>query len=175
MTISRTFAGAFALALAVAMQNPTLAEGAADNTQGSEDKSTVEQVWSGISETFSGIAAYTARQRDKAEAEAREAMTAIDGQIETAEQTMREQWSTLSDEAKNQYRKRLQDLRQARNQLGEQYGALEQSADESWQGLASAFSEAGADLEKAWQDLYEDVANSPEGAEADAAGDKSQE
>ncbi len=170
MTISRTLAGAVALALVAAAQSPALAEGAAGKTSGSEDRTAVDQVWSGISKTVSGVGTYTARQRDKAEAEAKEAMAAIDEQIEGAEQTMREQWASLSESTREQYRKRLQDLRHARNELGEQYGALENSTDQAWDDLADAFSEAGSNLEQVWRDFYGDRGTDQDGGSG--AGEK---
>ena len=61
---------------------------------------------------------------------------------------MRENWAEMSDAARETAEARLRDLRQARNRLGERYGALESGASSAWDELKTGFSDAWAPFRK---------------------------
>lgn len=139
-------AAAFCVAL------PALAQ---DNT----DMTTTDEVRTEISEAMDAIAAYSEQQSDEALTEAREALNRLDAEIERREQALRESWAEMSDTAREAAQARLRDLRQARNRLGERYGALESGASSAWDELTSGFSDAWDAFSEAWTAADEDAAN----------------
>ncbi len=111
---------------------------------------TAEEVRTEISEAMDAIAAYSEQERDQALAEAREALNRLDAEIERREQALRENWAEMSEAAKENAQARLQDLRQARNRLGERYGALESGTSSAWDELKVGFSDAWTAFSEAW-------------------------
>ncbi|WP_397544253.1 sll1863 family stress response protein [Roseovarius salis] len=111
---------------------------------------TADEVRAEISDAMDAIAAYSEQERDQALAEAREALNRLDAEIERREQALRENWSEMSDAARETAEARLRDLRQARNRLGERYGALESGASSAWDELKTGFSDAWTAFSEAW-------------------------
>ncbi|RDC68002.1 hypothetical protein DLJ49_20560 [Rhodovulum sp. 12E13] len=111
---------------------------------------TADEVRAEISDAMDAIAAYSEQERDQALAEAREALNRLDAEIERREQALRENWSEMSDAARETAEARLRDLRQTRNRLGERYGALESGASSAWDELKTGFSDAWGAFSEAW-------------------------
>lgn len=124
--------------------------------QESDALTTAEEVRAEISDAMDAIAAYSEQERDQALAEAREALMRLDAEIERREQALRENWSEMSDAARETAEARLRDLRQARNRLGERYGALESGASSAWDELKTGFSDAWGAFSEAWSAADED-------------------
>lgn len=120
---------------------------------------TTEEVRAEVSEAMSAIAAYTEQERDQALAEAREILDRVDDEIERREEAMREGWAEMSEEARETARARLKDLREARNRLGERYGALESGTSSAWEELKKGFSDAWTAFSEAWTASDETEAN----------------
>ena len=118
--------------------------------QDTDALTTADEVRADISDAMDAIASYTEQERDQALAEAREALMRLDAEIERREQALRENWSEMSDAARETAEARLLDLRQARNRLGERYGALESGASNAWDELKAGFSDAWNDFSEAW-------------------------
>ncbi|SEP27985.1 hypothetical protein SAMN04490248_1732 [Salinihabitans flavidus] len=127
--------------------------------QDTDTLTTSEEVRAEISEAMEAIAAYSEQEREQALAEAREALNQLDAEIERREQALRENWSEMSDAARETAEARLRDLRQARNRLGERYGALESGASSAWDELKTGFSDAWGAFSEAWSAADEDASN----------------
>lgn len=111
---------------------------------------TTDEVRAEISAAMDAIAAYTEQERDRAIAEARETLDRVDAEIERREEALRESWADMSETARETARARLQDLRKARNRLGERYGALESGTSSAWDELKNGFSDAWNAFSDAW-------------------------
>jgi len=118
--------------------------------QSTDTLTTAEEVRTEISQAMDAIAAYSEQERDLALAEAREALDRLDAEIERREQALRENWAEMSDAARETAQAWLRDLRQARNRLGERYGALESGASSAWDELRAGFSDAWTAFSEAW-------------------------
>ena len=126
--------------------------------QDTDALTTAAEVRAEISEAMDAIAAYSEQERDQALAQAREALNRLDAEIERREQALRENWAEMSEQARETARGTLQDLREARNELGERYGALEAGASNAWDELKAGFSDAWNELDEAWTAADEDTA-----------------
>jgi DNA repair exonuclease SbcCD ATPase subunit len=150
MTDSKRLRGAAAaVALACA--------GTAAAAQDDDPFTTPEEVRTEISEAMDAIADYSAQERDAALAEAREALDRIDAEIERREQALRENWADMSESARDAARESLRDLREARNRLGERYGALQAGASGAWTELREGFTDAWDAFSGAWDTADEDA------------------
>ncbi|MFO7921883.1 MAG: hypothetical protein R6U99_13960 [Nioella sp.] len=125
--------------------------------QDSDALTTAEEVRAEISEAMNAIGAYSEQERDEALAEARAALDRLDAEIERRDRALRENWAEMSDAARETAEARLRDLRQARNRLGERFGALESGASSAWDELKTGFSNAWGDFSDAWSAADEDA------------------
>lgn len=111
---------------------------------------TAEEVRAEIGQAMDAVASYTEQERDQALAKARAALLRLDAEIDRRERALRENWSEMSEAARETAEARLQDLRQARNRLGERFGALETGASTGWDELKTGFSDAWGAFSEAW-------------------------
>lgn len=118
---------------------------------------TADEVRAEISEAMDAIADYSEQERDQALAEAREALNRLDAEIERREQALRDNWADMSGAARETAQARLQNLRAARNRLGERYGALETGTNNAWDELKTGFSDAWSAFSDAWRAADEDT------------------
>ncbi len=118
--------------------------------QDEEAATTADDVRAEITEAMDAIANYSEQESERAQAEAREALDELDAEIERREQALRERWAEMSDSARETARARLQDLREARNRLGERYGALQAGTSSAWDELKAGFSDAWDAFTEAW-------------------------
>lgn len=118
--------------------------------QDSKSHMTTAEVRAEVSEAMDAIADYSEQQSDEALAEAREALADIDTAIERQEQALRENWAEMSAAAREKSREQLQNLREARNELGERFGALQTGTQSAWEELKEGFSESWEAFLDAW-------------------------
>lgn len=111
---------------------------------------TEEEVRSEVSEAMVAVANYAEQERDAALTQAQSALVQLDAAIEAREQDLREGWSDMTDEAQDAARARMKDLRDARNVLGERYGALEAGSAGAWVELKDGFGNAWDAFIEAW-------------------------
>lgn len=116
-----------------------------------------EDVRAEISQAMDAIAAYSEEQGEQAITEARAALDRLDTEIETREQALREGWAEMSDAARETARAQLRDLRQARNRLGERFGALQAGTTSAWDELKTGFADAWSAFSAAWSAADEDT------------------
>lgn len=126
--------------------------------QQNSDTVTFEEVQKEISETFEVIGKYTEQQRQEALDAFKASLERIDGRIDELEQRVRDNWSGMSEAARDQTAEALRELRVRRNRLSEAYGALQQGAGDAWSELQQGASRSWSELEKAW-DEAEDAAS----------------
>lgn len=150
MNILGVFRGVMAAAAIAVVAVPVLAQDNAGLT-------TADEVRSEVSQAMDAIASYTEQERDEALTKAREAMIRLDAEIERREQALRDNWAEMSDAARDTARARLQDLRTARNTLGERLGALEAGASSAWDELKSGFYDAWMAFSDAWNAADEEA------------------
>lgn len=109
-----------------------------------------EEVRAEISQAMDAIAAYSEQEGEQAVADARAALDRLDAEIEAREQALREGWAEMSEEARETARAQLRNLREARNRLGERFGALQAGTTSAWDELKSGFSDAWNAFSEAW-------------------------
>jgi len=127
--------------------------------QDSAGSTTAEDVRTEVSEAMEAIAAYSEQERDAALAIVREALDRLDAEIERREDTLRENWADMSDAAQETGRAQLRTLRQARNELGERYGALQASTGSAWDELTAGFASAWDAFSDLWKTTGEVAGN----------------
>lgn len=110
-----------------------------------------EEVRSEISEAFRAAREYSADQRDLALSQIEQTMARIDDEIDALENRTRENWSEMTDAAKERTAAALKELRMRRNRLSERYGELKQGTETAWDKLQDGFAEAWQALSAAWQ------------------------
>lgn len=118
--------------------------------QGKDDMTSAQEVRAEISQAMDAIAAYSEQERDRALTEARAALDRLDSEIEQREHALREGWADMSDDARETARSQLRDLREARNRLGERFGALQSGTTSAWDELRDGFSDAWTAFSDAW-------------------------
>ena len=121
------------------------------------DNSAAEDVRAEIAEAMDAIGEYSQEQREEAETQAREALEQLDAEIAKYEESVRENWEAMSESAKESARERLKELRSARNELGERFGALQAETDSTWDELKAAFADAWDDVSDAWDSALESL------------------
>lgn len=127
-------------------------------TQDETGTTGAEDVREEISDTMQAIADFSAEQRDEAVAMGREALDWADAELSSLEDNLRDSWSEMGEDARQSARMRLEDLREARNELGERYGALQAAAASAWEDVRAGFTQAWNDFAAAWMAAEEDEA-----------------
>jgi TolA-binding protein len=125
------------------------AAGPAASQQG-DPFTTRQEVREEIDQAMEAVGAYSAQERDQALARARSALDRLDAEIERREHALREDWSEMSEQAREAARARLAELREARNRLGERYGALQAGTADAWDELTEGFAGAWDAFSEAW-------------------------
>lgn len=125
--------------------------------QGTDAVTSAEDVRAEISQAMDAIAAYSEEQSAQAVTGARAALDRLDTEIEAREQALREGWSEMSEDARGTARAQLKQLRDARNRLGERFGALQAGTTSAWDELKAGFAEAWDALSQIWSDTDEEA------------------
>lgn len=112
---------------------------------------TPDDVRAEVSEAMRAIADYTVQERDEALSEARDALDRLDSEIERRDQALRDNWAKMSEAARERARERLRDLRAARNELGERFGALQTGTRSAWEELKDGFADSWDAFSDAWK------------------------
>lgn len=122
------------------------------SAQDDADLTTAKEVRTEISEAMGAIADYTAQERDQAIAAGSDALDRLDAEIDRRGQALREHWADMSESARETAQESLEDLRAARNELGERYGALKAGTADAWGDLKSEFTEAWESFSDTWSE-----------------------
>lgn len=148
---NRVKVGVLAVALSCSFAVPALGKDDVFTT-------TMEDVRAEVSEAMEAIAEYSEKERDEALVAAREALDRLDTEIARREETLRENWADMTDAAQDAGREQLNSLRQARNEMGERFGALQESTSSAWDELNAGFTNAW----DSFPDLWENSDSEPE-------------
>lgn len=97
------------------------------------------------------LKSYSVEQRDEAITESRAVLDDLDKRIDTLERRLRENWNSMSEQARRKTGDKLRALRRERTRVAEWYGSLKNSSGEAWEHMKQGFSEAYRDLYEAWQ------------------------
>lgn len=92
-----------------------------------------------LGEAYDAFVAFTVEQRDEAVEAAQSAMSFIDVEIEERAEAVREGWADMSEDARALARQEMQDLRETRLALAEQFGALQAASAEAWDSVKEGF------------------------------------
>jgi len=143
---------------AVAAGSPSTGSESSDST----DLSTVKREWA---ETVAALKGYTAAQRDMAVARARQELDAMDRNIEQLESRTRQEWGSLSQEARETRAAALRALRGQRNEAAEWYGGMKHSSAGAWESVKQGFIDSYGVLNdafsKAWREFETHPAETP--------------
>ena len=159
----RTAAATVALVMC-ALTSPAMA-------QQNGDAVTFEDVQKEISKTFEVIGKYTEQQRQDALDAFKASLERIDARIDELEQRVRDNWSSMSQAARDRTAEALRELRVRRNRLSEAYGALQQGTGDAWGQLRQGATRSWSELEKAW-DEAEDAASAGQSEPGSSKDDK---
>ena len=113
---------------------------------------TTKELKAEISEAMTAVGEYSEQERDQALTTAREAMTRLDAEIERREQALRNDWADMTQAARDEASARMADLREARNDLSERYGALKAGTSSAWDELKAGFAGAWDAFAGVWTD-----------------------
>jgi predicted phage gp36 major capsid-like protein len=112
---------------------------------------TTQDLRAEVSEAMEAIAKYSEQEREDALAAAREALDRLDVEIARREEILRENWADMTDAAQDSGRAQLHNLRQARNELSERFGALQESTSSAWDELKVGFADAWDSFSDLWE------------------------
>ncbi len=119
----------------------------------------LKQEWGEAVETLKG---YSVKQRDKAVANTKTTLDAMDQRLEQLETRAEAKWSDLSRETREQRKAALRSLRKQRNQLAEWYGGIKHSSGDAWeevkQGFVSAYDALSESMGNAIDEFDTDTA-----------------
>lgn len=105
----------------------------------------LEEVRTEVAEAMEAIAAYSEAQREAAEAEARTVLDQMDAAVSARQREMRDAWSEMTEQAREDANARLAVLQSALIDLAERVGKLQAGADSAWvelnKGLMAAWEE----------------------------------
>ena len=120
---------------------------------------TTDEVRSEISEAMDAVLDYSAQERDAALTSAREAIRKLDAEIERQEYVLRENWSDMTVATREFYSSQMRELREARNTIGERFGALQAGGASAWDELKAGFASAWEAFSIEWSEAeHEDTA-----------------
>lgn len=125
---------------------------AATDTESGEDEPGAGIQWN---ETMETLKSYTVEQRDKALKAGRRTLDAMDQRIEKMEAWTKENWSSLSEEAREKRTETLNAMRRQRNEAAEWYGAMKHGSSEGWDRVKQGFITSYDKLQKAYGDAVD--------------------
>jgi len=139
----------------ITLPGPLSAQQTGDTTM--ENRVTVEQIQSELSDAFAAIGAYTMQERDEALDLARTSLGRVDHEIDVLEQQVRENWHAMTQDAQEETSQAMRTLRERRNRIGELYGAMTNGTEAAWGEMKHGFAKAWEALKSAWSDAAENA------------------
>ena len=114
-----------------------------------------EQVQAQFSAAFEALGDYTISQRDTAVKETRKALDELDAEIDQLEHRVRDNWKVMEDEAQKATSEAVRRMKEQRNDLGENFGALQQSGEQAWDEIKTGLDKTWAGFRSAWRQADE--------------------
>jgi DUF438 domain-containing protein len=114
-----------------------------------------EQVQKKFNDAFEAFGNYSVSQRDKAIREMKTTLDELDAEIDRMENRVRENWNSMSDEAKQATSDSLRQLKEGRNEMGETLGEMKASGEKAWGEVKAGFEGAWKQFKSAWRSADE--------------------
>ena len=100
---------------------------------------------------MNAIKNYTYEKPDDALKRAKKALGELDAELARREEKLSQNWSEMSEVARQRARETSAELRQRRHELAEWYGGMKHGSQKAWDEIKSGFTDAYAELKKAWE------------------------
>ena len=113
------------------------------------ERTSLEDVRRETRELAETVAEYGEDQRDEVAREFESAMSDVDRRLKAFESEVRENWDTLSEQARREAQQDLAMLHTRRAELAEAYGELKSDSGAAWEEIKNGFTEAYADISSA--------------------------
>jgi septal ring factor EnvC (AmiA/AmiB activator) len=108
-------------------------------------------------EAATAIGEYSVEQKDKAIAEAKELMQKLDKSMDDTESSMKENWHSLEESAKQNYELSKKEFKTQREELAGWVDKMQNSSAEAWDETKKGFAEAHDSLNSSWEKATEKV------------------
>lgn len=136
--------------LAAVVVTVTLGLSSASCAQSDDDGTTAQDVEAETTQLINTLRQYTAEQRDEAIDEASQALEKLDGQINELEERIDRNWDTMSQQARQQARDNLDNLRERRSELADWYDEFRNSSASAWEEMKAGFTGAYKVMSDSW-------------------------
>ena len=110
------------------------------------ESTSIEDVQREAGELAETVAEYGEDQRDEVAREFESALTDVDRRLLAFESEVRENWDSLSEQARQEAQQDLAMLETRRAELAEAYGELKSDSRAAWEEIKNGFTDAYADI-----------------------------
>jgi hypothetical protein len=117
-----------------------------------------DEVTKEVQEAVNAIGEYSVDQKDKAVAEAKELMKKLDKSMDETESSMKKNWHSMEDSAKQNYELSKKEMEEQRNELADWIDKMQDSSDDAWEETKKGFADAHDSLSSSWQKVKEEMA-----------------
>lgn len=145
--------GMAGLALVAALATWSCADNGNDDetmaARAPDERTSIEDVQRETRELAETVADYGEDQRDEVAREFESAMSEVDQRLAEFENDVRENWDSLSEEARREAQQDLAMIETRRAELAEAYDELKSDSGAAWEEIKKGFTEAYADISSA--------------------------
>lgn len=145
---SLLFAAALMMATTASSWADDVTEGVPNVKQPDQENVQVQ-----MRETWESIKQFSAEQKDQALAALRQAMAALDEDIDNARANADENWENLSREARQKKEQALDEMGDRREDLDDEYQDLKAASADNWEAAKARFGGAWEKTKDAWVEL----------------------
>jgi uncharacterized membrane protein YccC len=140
MTTRKHPAVLLALGLAASLSvNADESAGNQKKANGDKPQANAENLKEESSEALDALADYSAAQKDKASATARDLVARLDKRVELLREDLEANWDRMSESTREERKAAINALAEKRDQLKEQFQQLSQRSGKAWDELKSGF------------------------------------
>ena len=116
-----------------------------------------DEVIKEMQEAATTIGEYSVDQKDKAIAEAKELMKKLDKSMDEAESSIKENWHSMEDSAKQNYELSKKEMGEQRQELASWVDKMQDSSADAWEETKKGFADAHDSLSSSWQKVKKDM------------------
>ena len=117
-----------------------------------------DEVMKEVQEAANAIGEYSVEQKDKAIIEAKEMMKKLDKKMAETETSMRENWDSMEDSAKQNYELSKKNMEEQRQEMANWVDSMQDSSADAWEEAKKGFADAHDSLSSSWQKIKEEMA-----------------